>query len=446
MPKNTKQKIKYSGVEWIGNVPENWRVQRLKSIVRATKNGAWGDDPKGNSNDIVCVRVADFDKENFGISLNKLTIRNVENHENLLLEKNDLIFEKSGGGDLQLVGRVVLFNQDIKAITSNFLSTIRLKNEIADPNFYYYLLKYYYNSSINYKSIKQTTGIQNIDADAYFQELVPLPNLSTQKIISDYLDTKTEQIKTFIGDKKKLIALLEEQKKTIIYEAVTKGLDKDVKTKPSGVEWLGDIPENWELRKVTRIFERIGSGTTPNTSNKNYYNNGTIRWVNTGDLNDGYLVDCEKRITELAILENPTLRTYHQNSLIIALYGATIGKLGILTFDATVNQACCVMSNTKVAEVKFIYYWFLINKNNLIQMSYGGGQPNISQDIIRSLKIPLPSLLIQKTILDYLDIEIEKIDQAISTVKQEIKLIEEYKKSLIYHAVTGKIESLLTHK
>ena len=212
--------------------------------------------------------------------------------------------------------------------------------------------------------------------------------------------------------------------------------------KPTNIPWLGDIPADWEVRKITRIFDLISSGTTPNTSKKEYYENGTIKWVNTGDLTDGYLDDCEKMITPLAVQENTTLKVYSKNSLIIALYGATIGKLGILNFEATVNQACCVMSKSNIADVKFIYYWFLSNKDNIVRMSYGGGQPNISQDIVKSLKIPLPPLETQKDIVEYLNTKTNLISQFISDKQTMITRLKEQKQSLIHNVVTGKIPLL----
>lgn len=222
--------------------------------------------------------------------------------------------------------------------------------------------------------------------------------------------------------------------------------NKTMRTKYSGVEWIGDIPVDWEMRKVVRIFDTISSGTTPNTGNRKFYDNGTIKWVNTGDLNDGYLNDCAKVITSLAIQMNPTLKVYPKNSLIIALYGATIGKLGILNFEATVNQACCVMSNTEVADVKFVYYWFLASKKYIIQMSYGGGQPNISQDIVKSLKIPLPNLNVQRKIAKYLDVKTEQIKDFIDDKNKLIALLREQKRTVILEAVTGGINKKVKTK
>jgi type I restriction enzyme, S subunit len=439
MTNTIKQKTKYSGVEWFRDTTDIFKIIKIKFLGNLIAGGTpktekeeyWGGDIPWLPSGVVqnCI----VSNNNAGKYITEKGLKESATKE---IPENSPLIALTGA----TCANVALLK--FKATANQSVIALAVNNE-NDPEFLYYSFLANREQFLIYK----TGGAQGgINLDNVKNIYLPIPPLKYQVVISQYLNTKTEQIKKFIDDKIKLISLLQEQKKTVIYNAITTGLDKNIKTKFSGIEWIGDMPENWELRKITRIFESIGSGTTPNTSNREYYNNGDIKWVNTGDLNDGYLEDCEKRITKLAILDNPTLRTYPINSLIIALYGATIGKLSILTFEATVNQACCVMSDTKVADIKFIYYWFLINKENLIQMGYGGGQPNISQDIIRSLKIPLPSLETQKNISKHLDIELKKIDRAIHTVQQEIGLIEEYKKSLIYQAVTGKIETLLTNK
>ena len=113
--------------------------------------------------------------------------------------------------------------------------------------------------------------------------------------------------------------------------------------KPSGIEWLGDIPEHWDVWKLSSKFKDISSGTTPLAGNDRFYNNGTIPWVNTGDLNDSFLESCKKKVTATAIDECSALKIHPSGVLIIAMYGATIGKLGIVNFEACCNQACCVI-------------------------------------------------------------------------------------------------------
>ena len=113
--------------------------------------------------------------------------------------------------------------------------------------------------------------------------------------------------------------------------------------KDSGVEWIGEVPEGWEMEKVSHAFSTIGSGTTPIAGNPEYHNEGTTPWINTGDLNNGILKTCSKKITNIAFNDYSALKIYPIGSLIIAMYGATIGKVSILDFTACTNQACCVL-------------------------------------------------------------------------------------------------------
>ena len=188
------------------------------------------------------------------------------------------------------------------------------------------------------------------------------------------------------------------------------------------------------------MFNNIGSGTTPKSSNEEYYTDGTVNWLITGDLNDNYIYETSTQITTKALHDTSALKIYPKESLVIAMYGATIGKLGILNIETCTNQACCVLSKSKAMNIKYAFYWFLGYRNEIISLSYGGGQPNISQDVIKNLKIILPPSKEQKQIIDYLDNEITKINKTISKIQENINLLDEYKTSLIHHVVTGKID------
>ncbi len=210
--------------------------------------------------------------------------------------------------------------------------------------------------------------------------------------------------------------------------------------KPSGVKWLGEIPSHWEVIKTSHLFTHIGSGTTPKSGSEEYYTEDGIPFLQTGDLNDGFIVDTSKKITEKA-LRDTNLTIYLQGSLVIAMYGATIGKLGILGIDTTVNQACCVLPKSPKVETRFAFYAYLAAKNDLIFQSKGGGQPNISQDTIKNERIPVPSRAEQTAIANYLDAATAKIDAAIAQQQKMIDLLNERKQIIINRAVTKGLNS-----
>lgn len=216
--------------------------------------------------------------------------------------------------------------------------------------------------------------------------------------------------------------------------------------KPSGVDWLGEVPANWEVWKVSRLFKKIGSGTTPKAGNPEYYENGIIPWVNTGDLNDGYIDNCSNYITQKAFDDHSTLKIYEAGTLLVAMYGATIGKTAITKFAACTNQACCSLVSSKLIDTKFAFYWFLANKENIINLSYGGGQPNISQDVVRSLKIPISNIPEQLSIVRFLDYKTSQIDAFIANRHKQIELLKEQKAGIINKAVTKGINPIAKMK
>lgn len=206
--------------------------------------------------------------------------------------------------------------------------------------------------------------------------------------------------------------------------------------KDSGIEWIGKIPEHWEMWKISHSFKRIGSGTTPESGNLIYHENGTINWLNTGDLNDGEINSCNKKITEKALEDYSSLKLFPAGSLVMAMYGATIGKTSIINFDTTTNQACCVFCEGEIIDVKFLQYWFIGNKEHIINLAIGGGQPNISQNILKDVRVSCPSFNEQKTIANYLDHKTTQIETLIAKKEQFINLLEEERTAVINQAVT----------
>ena len=272
---------------------------------------------------------------------------------------------------------------------------------------------------------------------------IPLIELSLpeQQAIVTYLDSKVAKIDEYISIAEKKIAALEELKQTIIAEAVTRGIHKDVPMKDSGVKWIGMIPEHWKKNKIMRLFSHIGSGTTP--KGDLYYtdeSNG-IPWINSGDLNYGFLTKCNKYITEKALNDISTLKKYPINTLMIAMYGASIGKYAISHIEGCTNQACCALYGIK-DELNLTYASYLMGpcKQKWIEESFGGTQPNISAEKIKQTWLPLPPLPEQQEIVTYLDSKVASINQLCQAERSQIEKLKEYKQRLISDVVTGKVK------
>lgn len=215
--------------------------------------------------------------------------------------------------------------------------------------------------------------------------------------------------------------------------------------KDSGVEWLGEIPNDWEMWKLSHAYTEIGSGTTPSTSNEENFE-GNIPWVTTGELRENLILDTKKKVSQRTIEQFPTLKKYPIGSVAIAMYGATIGRLGIFGIEATTNQACCVMTTSKVLNNKYVFYWLQAFKNEIIQLSSGGGQPNINQEKVASLKISAPFFEDQINIANFLDYETAQIDTLIAKQEKLIELLKEKRQAVISHAVTKGLNPDVTMK
>ena len=202
-----------------------------------------------------------------------------------------------------------------------------------------------------------------------------------------------------------------------------------------------DLPQGWEWVRLGNIGD-WGSGSTPNKSRYAYYLNGNINWLKTGDLNDGYITEIPQKITELALKET-SVKIKPIGSLLIAMYGATIGKLGILKIPATTNQACCACVAFSGIEIKYLFYYLLAERDNLKKRGAGAAQPNISREKIIAYLFPLPPLSEQKRIVEKLEEilslveEYGKNEEILSEMNQ--KLPKQIRQSILQYAVQGKL-------
>jgi type I restriction enzyme S subunit len=414
-------KMKDSGVPWLGEVPEHWELRRTKTLLRERVEKGHPDQPLlAATQSKGVVRKEQYE--------NRTVLALKDLHLLKLVRVGDFVISlRSFQGGIEYARE-----QGIISPAYTILYPTR-----ADMHGYLARLfksaPYIENLSLYVTGIRQG---QNIDYEKLARTELPLPPLPEQVAIVRFLDYVDRRIRRYIRAKQKLIKLLEEQKQAIIHRAVTRGLDPNVRLKPSGVEWLGDVPEHWEVRKLGSLFQRRGSGTTP--SGDHYYG-GEIPWVMTGDLNDGLVNTTKRTVTNAAVQELSALQVYQRGALIVAMYGATIGKTGVLLMEACTNQACCVLAEpSESVSVGFLQAVVKVAKPHLIEQSYGGGQPNINAEIVRSLRVPVPPRSEQEEILRA--IAEHSGDSAMIRAAREIELIREYRTRLIADVVTGKLD------
>lgn len=202
--------------------------------------------------------------------------------------------------------------------------------------------------------------------------------------------------------------------------------------KDSGIEWIGKIPEEWTKDKAIRLFNIIGSGTTPKNITSDF---PCVNWIQSGDINGSLISSCKNNVSESIISQYSALKIYAAPFIVIAMYGASVGNTSISLIDGCVNQACCVLS-ASIYNLNYAFYAIKSSQNYLIRKAIGGGQPNISQDTIKQLWLPLPALHEQKRIAAFLDAECAEIDAVLEKTRASIEEYKKLKQAVITQAVT----------
>ena len=207
--------------------------------------------------------------------------------------------------------------------------------------------------------------------------------------------------------------------------------------KDSGIEWIGEIPKHWNKTTIKNGCDLLSSGTTPASGHEEYYLNGTINWIQSGDLyNNPIISSVSKRITQKAFDNTPSLKVYIAPFIVVAMYGASVGNVSISEIDACCNQACCCIKTNEKLSLKFLMYWLVSCKKDFLVKASGGGQPNISQQIIQNEVLLIPSKEEQQRIASFLDSKCAEIDKAVEATKASIEEYRKLRQAIITEAVT----------
>jgi len=435
---------KTTGCDWFPEIPSHWGIDRAKWSISSCQNGVWGAEPDGDD-DLVCIRVADFDRQSLRVSTEKLTMRSIaeKDRRNRLLKTGDLLLEKSGGGEQQLVGAVVEFNQTFPAVTSNFIARM-VASDGMNSRFLAYLHSHLYSGRVNFRSIKQTTGIQNLDSQAYLDESITYPPLDEQQAIARFLDFKTAQIDALIAKKKVLLDKLAEMRTALISHAVTKGLDPSVAMKDSGVVWLGNVPAHWKVIPIKFSLDMPitdGPHSTPQ-----FYDEG-IPFISAEAVKNDRLDFSRKRgyISEddHAIFSKKYKPKY--GDVYMVKSGATTGAVARVETHEEFNIWSPLAVLRPHAEKSITDYLFYVLKSKpffySVELSWSyGTQQNIGMGVISNIRMALPPIEEQKAICRYLEPLLQKIEDQRGKVDSVVERLQEYRSALITNAVTGKID------
>jgi len=414
---------KDSGVEWLKRVPKHWEVKRL---------GHYFDERREKASDTV---FAPLSVTKSGVVPRLETAAKTQDGDNR---------KKVRAGDFVINSRS---DRKGSAGLSSTDGTVSLICIVLEPkgvegSFVHHLLR-----SVPFQEEFYRYG-KGIVADLWstgYSEMknivLTLPPSDEQKHIATFLDHETARIDALVEEQQRLIALLKEKRQAVISHAVTKGLDPEVPMKYSGVEWLGEVPEHWEVVRVKHAA-KLESGHTPNKEKAEYWD-GSIPWVSLNDSKKlaqyDYIDETNFTISDLGIA-NSSARLLPSRSVVFTR-DATIGLAAITTKEMAVSQHLIAwLCHDEVVIPEYLLLVFYAMKEELDRYTFGATIKTIGMPDIRSLSMPLPSISEQKEVIGYVFAERDRLDDLVAEAQKASRLLVERRSALISAAVTGKVD------
>lgn len=417
------REMKDSGVAWIGEIPEEWDLLRFKDHYKNIKEVA------GEKS---------FEYDRLALTLNGVIKRKKDDSDGLqpkefdgyqILRKNDFIFKMI---DLQNIStsRVGL-SQYTGLVSPAYIRFTPRKKDSFNKFVYYYLMSMYYNCVFNNLG---GNGVRSaLNASDMGRLMIPYPKIETQHQIATYLDQKCTQIDALIANQQKQIEKLKAYKQSLITETVTKGLNPDVPMKDSGVEWIGEIPEDWEIIKYGKICKVKSNLVHPSE----YLDYIQVAPDNI-EKGSGKLLPC------LTVKENGIVSDNHlffKGQLLYSKIRPILNKVTIAPFDGLCSADIYPIETNQ--DYRYMMYFMLSNlflvqvkmfTENRVKM------PKINQEELAQITSSIPPIEEQQAIVSYLDKKCTQIDSLIAIKQRKIEKLQQYKKSVIYEYVTGKKE------
>ena len=411
---------KDSGIEWIGEIPNHWNISRYRY----------------------------FYFSNMGVTLLKEDVKEDGIYPVYSATETDVLFgyvdEASvilNEGDIVIPARGNSIGH-IKVVTSPSTSTqTTIYSKKISQNIETNFVKYFLQGLREHLFQFDRTAIPQITVNQVKNNPLVIPPPEEQIAIAHYLDRKTAEIDELIADKKRLLELYEEEKNAIINQAVTKGINPDVPMKDSGIEWLAEIPEHWEVKRLKTIA-RVQTGRTPKIQNSqiDFFDSGEINWFTPADFDgNNELSDSKRKLISEAI-ETGEVEIFPEYSIYLVSIGATLGKVSFFRQKASANQQINIIIFNQTFNPLFGYYFLVGNKEMITLEADYTTLPILNQSKTKSLLFAVPPLEEQQSIVRHIETECARIDAKKSKTEKLIELLTEYRTALISEVVTGKIK------
>lgn len=431
------REYKDSGIEWIGRIPKEWKTEKAKHVFSQRRE-------KGNKN---CTLLAATQK--YGM------------YPQYLLEG---VVKVAGDADMQQF-KTVHINDYVISLRS-FQGGFEMSGYegVCSPAYQVFsahkpinnlFFKYLFKSDAFIQQINAfVLGIRegkNIQYEDFSTMYLPIPSLDEQQRIVEYLDEKCGEIDALISLQEQMIAQLSDYKQSVITEAVTKGLDPNAALVPSGIDWIGDVPHDWKIMsiKYLKSSEKNAFVDGPfgsNLKSEHFIIGGDVLVVESGFITTGKFIFKEFKTISEQHFETIKRSECKAKDIIIAKIGANYGMAGELPElgkKAVVsgNSLKITLDNGKILNSIFVYAMISAKRNNgFIHLVQENAQPALSLSGLNNFKIPVPPMVEQRAIANYLDNKCAEIDALIALKQKKIETLKDYKKSIIYEAVTGKME------
>ncbi|EOD9337339.1 restriction endonuclease subunit S [Campylobacter coli] len=409
------------------NLPQGWKWKSLGEICFITDGTH--KTPNYIETGIPFLSVKNISKGFFDLSDVKYI--SLEEHNKLIKrakpEFGDILICRIG-----TLGKAIKISLEFEFSIFVSLGLLKPKVKIISDYLVYFLNSCFIEEWINDNKVGGGTHTAKLNLNILEKCPIALPPLKEQERIVGILDESFAKIDESI----KIL----EQDLLNLDELMQSALQKAFNPLKDNAKENYKLPQGWEWKSLGEIAN-TSSGGTPSRNKKEYWENGNIKWLKSGELNDGYIDFIEENITEEAI-KNSSAKIFQKGTLLIAMYGATAGKLGILNLDSTTNQAICAFlhkdKNIKFLE-KFLFYFLFFLRDKIIKDSFGGAQPNINQTYIKNLQIPLPPIKEQEQIASHLDELSSHVKNLKQNYQAQIKDLQELKNSLLDKAFKGNL-------
>jgi type I restriction enzyme, S subunit len=422
-----------SGIDWIVKLPSHWTSERSKFVFRQSKELARKDDIQLSATQSHGVIPQAEYEEIIGRKVTQIQT-NLEKRKHV--EVDDFVISmRSFQGGLERA-------RAVGCIRSSYV--ILKPGPMVEPSYYAYLLK-----MPQYIHALQLTGNfirdgQDLNFENFSDVDLFVPPLIEQRAIAAFLDEKCAAIDEAVRIKEEQITLLAERRQILIQQAVTRGLNPDAPMKDSGIDWIGQIPVHWEVKRLKDVSRSVKTGRTPSSSSAlDYFEGGTVPWFTPGDVQDGGVFDTsEKRVTPSAI-SHGHVDLFPENSIFFIGIGGTLGKANISRVPASCNQQFNVIEPNEDIVPDWLLVWLNVSRDLVFNQTDYTTMPIMNQSKTKRIPLPVPPRGEQEEILRTLMEGRVKIDSSIALKQSQITALREYKTGLINAAVTGKIKVFL---